>query len=50
MSRGVFDPGPLGYSLRSVRSFRRFVALRGDVGVDYAVLCEAVPDFDYAVA
>jgi hypothetical protein len=46
---GVFDSSPLGYSLSSMRSFHRFAALRGDVDVDYAVPCEAVPGFDYVV-
>ena len=46
---GVFASGPLGYSLRYMRSFHRFAALRGDVDVDYAVPCATVPGFDYAV-
>jgi hypothetical protein len=46
---GVFDSSPLGYSLRSMRSFHRFAALRGDVDVDYAVPCAAGHGFDYAV-
>ncbi len=46
---GVFDAGPLGYSLRSIRSLHTFAGLRGDVDVDYAVTCEPVPGFDYAV-
>jgi len=46
----VLDPGPHDYFLHSMRLFRRFAALRGDVGVYCAVACTDLSGFDHAVA
>jgi hypothetical protein len=42
------DHGSGGYYFRFMSS-RIFAALKGDIGVDCAAACEAVPGVDYAV-